>query len=59
MGIIVVGFALIGVVMFVLFGEFLHTVMEEPTERHAAPSVPETDETVGKPQAQSEIPDHL
>ena len=59
MGIIVAGFALIGVVMFVLFGEFLQKVMEEPTERHAASSVPETDETAGKSQAQPEIPDRL
>ena len=59
MGIIVVGLALIGVVMLVLFGEALHTIMEEPTERYTAPSVPETDETVGKSQAQHEIPDRL
>lgn len=59
MGIIVGGFALIGVVMFVLFGEALHKVMEEPTERHPAPSVPETDKTIGKSQAQPEPPDHL
>ena len=59
MGIIVLGFALIGAVMFVLFGEALHKVMEEPTERHPAPSVTGTDATVGKSQAQPETPDHL
>jgi len=59
MGIIVVGFALTWVVMFILFGEALCRVIEEPAERHGAPSVPETDGTAGKSQAQLEIPDHL
>lgn len=59
MGIIVVGFALIGVVMLVLFGEALHTIMEEPTERYTAPSVPATDATAGKSQAQPETPARL
>jgi len=57
MGIIVIGFALIGVVMFVLLGEALHRVMEEPTEYRTAPSVPETDGTAGKSQAQPKIHD--
>jgi hypothetical protein len=59
MGIIVVGFALIGAVMFVLFGEALHKAMDEPPEHHKAPSVPGTDGTAGKSQAQPETPDHL
>jgi hypothetical protein len=43
MGIIVMGFLLIGGMVLVLIGETLNKIMEEPTECHTAPSVPEWD----------------
>ena len=58
MGIIVVGFLLIGIIVLVLFGETLNKIAEEPTEYRAAPSMPETNEMTGKSQTQPELPAH-
>jgi hypothetical protein len=58
MGIIVVGFLLIGIVVLVLFGETLNKIVEEPPEYRAAPSTPEAKKMAGKSQAQPALPDH-
>jgi hypothetical protein len=47
MGIIVVGFFLIGIMVLVLFDGLLHRAMKEPLEQHPVSSMPDTDEAEG------------